>query len=130
MARRRYSSDYDSSSSRASGRRRRERRMEERRTETVTFVLIMLLFVFYIAFPGRISTAWISVIGGVILTGSAIYQNQRRWRVNPMTWVGGAIMLLAGIFALNGGGAIPGGIFLPIGIFAAVIILSFMTGEL
>ncbi len=129
MARRRYSSDYESGGRRSGTRRRRERRMEERRTEIVTFVLIMLLFVFYIAFPGRIPVAWVTLLGGVILTGSAIYQSQRRWRVNPMTWVGGAVMLIAGIFALNGS-ALPGGIFLPIIIFAGVIILSFVTGEL
>src|SRR4051812_2762970 len=129
MARRRYSNSYDSGGSRGYSRRRRERRNEERRTELVTFVLIIVLFVFFIAFPGKIPVAWVTLLGGVILTGSAIYQNQRRWRVNPMTWVGGAIMLLAGIFALNGY-PLPGGIFLPIGIFAAVIILSFMTGEL
>ena len=129
MARRRYSNSYDSGGRRGYSYRRRERRNEERRTELITFILIILLFVFFIAFPGKIPVAWVTLLGGVILTGSSIYQNQRRWRVNPMTWVGGAVMLLAGIFALNGNG-LPGGIFLPIGIFAAVIILSFVTGEL
>jgi hypothetical protein len=132
MARRRYSSDYESSGrSRSSGRRRRERRNEERRVETLTFILIILLFVFTILLPGKISVAWITLLGGIILTGSAIYQNQRRWRVNPMTWVGGAIMLIVGLLSLNGYPVLNSfGMLLPIGIFAAVIVLSFVTGEL
>ena len=128
MARRRYASDYGYER-RGYSRRRRERRSEERRTELVTFMALIVLFVFAVLYGQRLSPAWITLLGGVILTGSALYQSQRRWRVNPLTWIGGAIMLIVGLGAMNGFG-LPGGIFTPIAIFAVVLIGSFLTGEL
>ena len=71
----------------------------------------------------------IAVIGGGILLVSAIYQVQRRWRVNPTTWIGGAIMFIVGVMSWNGY-SMPGGIFLPIAVFGGIIVLSAITGEL
>ncbi len=136
MARRRYRENYDAGGGGYSGGgygyrggayRRRERRMEERRVELASFAAIILMFMIGLVY--HIDAKWLSTIGGAILIASAIYQSQRRWRVTPITWIGGAILLIVGLFALNGQ-PVPGGIFLPLGVFAAVIIYSAMTGEL
>ncbi len=106
--------------------RRRERRMEERRVELVTFAALILLFVFALLYPTAVKPNWIAIIGGAILVGSAIYQTQRRWRVNPTTWIGGGLMLLVGVMSLNGY-PMPLGIFLPIIVFGGIIVLSALT---
>ncbi len=71
----------------------------------------------------------ISLLGGAILTAGAVYQFQRRWRVNPMTWIGGVFLLVVGFMGLQKGGDIPGGWLVPLGGFALVIVASFLTGE-
>jgi len=103
--------------------------MEERRIETLTFAAIIVLFAIAILYTGKIKAEWISLIGGAILVGSAIYQSQRRWRVNPTTWIGGSVMLVAGILGLNGT-PMPFGIYLPMLVFGGVILVSFLTGEI
>src|SRR5690349_10008117 len=99
MARRRYGAGYDYGGRRVNY-RRRERRSEERQVELVTFGLIILLFLVSLLYPLRSEV--IAFIGGGILTASALYQWQRRWRVNPMTWIGGIILLILGVFGLQG----------------------------
>ncbi len=127
MARRRYGIGYGYESSGRYSYRRRERRREERTVEMVSFGLIIVLFAITLLYPG-ISPATVSLIGGGILVGAAIFQWQRRWRVNPVTWIGGAIMLIAGIFGLQGR-VVPYGMLLPYGIFGLVILASLVTGE-
>src|SRR5215475_3928859 len=76
--------------------RRRERRGEERKIELASFAALMLLFA-----VGLITTfppVWLSLVGGGILLFSAIFQTQRRFRVTPMTWIGGFIMVGAALF--------------------------------
>ena len=130
--RRRYESEPEYEYERRSRRysyRRRERRLEERRTELVTFAALILLFVFSLLTNGAISGTWLAIAGGAILLGSAIYQTQRRWRVNPTTWVGGILMLGMGIYVLSEKtGGIP--IYFPMLIFLGIILLSAITGEL
>jgi hypothetical protein len=63
------------------------------------------------------------------MVGAAVFQWQRRWRVNPVTWIGGAIMLIAGIASLYYRTPLPLGMLLPIGVFALVIVASAVTGE-
>src|SRR5512141_436994 len=97
--RRRYESEREYEYGRSSRRysyRRRERRMEERRTELATFAALILLCVVALLYPNAIQAKWLAIIGGAILVGSAIYQWQRRWRVNPTTWIGGGLMLIVG----------------------------------
>jgi len=108
-------------------RRRRERRREERQVELASFGA--LIAVFMISLIVHLSAATIATIGGGILVGAAVFQWQRRWRVNPVTWIGGAIMLIGGIFGLQQHTDVPGGILFPMGIFALVIIASAVTGE-
>lgn len=133
MARRRYSNGYSSGRSTSSrySYRRRERRGEERQIETLTFGLIIVLFVLTFMFESlRNNPTMVTVIAGAILMGSAVYQWQRRFRVNPVTWMGGAFMLIAGLLGFQGGRGVPLGIFLPILVFGVVILVSLVTGEL
>ena len=89
-------------------RNRRERRREERQVELASFGALIAMFM--ISLIVHLNPATIATIGGGILVGAAVFQWQRRWRVNPVTWIGGAIMLIGGIFAV-------------------VIIASAVTGE-
>ena len=108
-------------------RNRRERKREERQVELASFGALIAMFM--ISLIVHLNPATIATIGGGILVGAAIFQWQRRWRVNPVTWIGGAIMLIGGIFALQQHTDVPGGILFPMGIFALVIIASAVTGE-
>jgi hypothetical protein len=112
---------------RGSGYRRRERRREERTIEMASMGLIIVLFAIALLFPTFKPEA-IALIGGGIFLAAAIFQWQRHWRVNPMTWIGGLAMLIAGFLGLQGNG-LPGGIFLPLGVFGLVIVASLLTGE-
>ncbi len=109
--------------------RRRERRAEERRIELASFAALMLVFMVDFLTGDSIPAVWLSLVGGGILLASAIYQTQRRWRVTPITWIGGAVMVGAAIISLYERIPLPGGVWLPIGVFAAMIIVSAITGE-
>jgi hypothetical protein len=111
---------------RGSGYRRRGRRREERTIEMASMGLIIVLFAITLLYP--VKPEVIALIGGGIFLAAAVFQWQRRWRVNPMTWIGGLIMLIAGVLGLQGNG-LPGGIFLPLGVFGLVIVASLLTGE-
>ncbi len=110
------------------GRYRRERRGEERQVELVTLGLVLIVFVLQLLFPTAISPSLVLLLGGIILLGGAFFQSQRRWRVNPLTWIGGVAMLGAGIIELQTKQEPLGGL-LPILLFGVVIAGSFISGE-
>lgn len=130
MARRRYgryASGYGYQ--RSGGRYRRDRRAEERQIELVCIGLILALFLIPLLSPTlNLSTPIVLILGGVILLGGAFAQSQRRFRVNPVTWIGGAAMLLFGILGYQTGTEPLGGL-LPILILGGVLAVSFLTGE-
>ncbi len=133
MARRRYYSsssrrNYGYGRSSGSGRYRRDRRAEERHIELVSLGLILALFMLPLLFNQIISTPLTLILGGIILLGGAFAQSQRRFRVNPVTWVGGAAMLLFGIIEMQSG-QMPLGGLLPILLAGGVILFSFISGE-
>jgi hypothetical protein len=143
MGRRRYGYDdrYDEGGyypppRRGYSGRRRDRRSEERRVELMTFMSVVILcVVMYVNYPQQphLSPRWVTVIGGCILLGSGFIQASRRWRVNPMTWVGGAVMLTVGIISLQPGStpaSLPLGLYFPILAMGGVLLASFITGEL
>ncbi len=121
------------------GRRyRRERRREERNVELVTFGLMLIVFALPRLFTNGldesgnplqvIQPSITLMLGGVLLLGGALYQSQRRWRVNPMTWLGGVAMLIIGVLEIQSR-IQPFGELLPILIFGAVVVASALTGE-
>jgi hypothetical protein len=110
-------------------RQRKDRRREERGVEAFTFGAVIVLFTFSFLYRS-LTPGYLSLIGGLILTGSAFYQQQRHWRVNPMTWIGGVALLLVGFMETAQNYPVPGGMLTPILVMAGVIGGSFLTGEL
>jgi hypothetical protein len=66
--------------------------------------------------------------GAVILLGSGLYQFTRRWRVSPITWIAGALMLFLSLANMTLGvdRDFTGWALI---IFAAVILFGLITGE-
>ncbi|MHB8627596.1 MAG: hypothetical protein ACYDBJ_13725 [Aggregatilineales bacterium] len=117
------------------GRYRRFRRREERQIEIVTLGLTLIVFMLPVLFsdPNNPTatdgaTPLVLMLGGMILLAGAFFQMQRRFRVNPLTWLGGAAMLTFGVVEFQGKIA-PLGPLLPILLFGGVIVGSFLTGE-
>jgi hypothetical protein len=106
------------------------RRGQERSFEAATYGLIVILFLIAALYP-NIRSDFVALAGGAILVGSAIFQGQRRWRVNLLTWLGGLFLLFVGFLSFSGTtGRMPGGMLLPIGVMAVVIVVSFLSGNL
>jgi hypothetical protein len=108
--------------------RRRSRRSSERQVELFSFLAIVVLFLLQLFSGAAFPTMTILLLGSLVLLGSAFYQSSRGWRVNPMTWIGGTLMLVFAVLAMQGN-AIPLGTLLPLAIFGAVLVASFLTGE-
>src|SRR4051812_19579046 len=108
--------------------RRRERKREERQVEVVAFGAVIVLFAIGLLTQALRSDI-ISVIGGAIFLGAAVYQWQRRWRVNPVTWIGGLIMFIVGLYAMQNHTDVPMGMLFPLGMFAIIIVASAVSGE-
>lgn len=138
---RRYDDNYDDYDNRGGDRRRRgrsggnsnyrwrkERAREERTLELMTFAALVIIMA--VALLGNLANGLtLCFIGGGILVGSGVLQSQRRMKVNPATWIGGAALLGIGFAAANGYMARPDAI-LPLLIMGAILVASFVTGEL
>lgn len=107
-------------------RARRDRRGEERRVETITYALAgaVILFALLDYIPGNAA----ALAGAAVLLGSAFVQQQRRWRVNPFTWLGGAALAFVGLTNYSAAGASDG--FVSAMILAGVLAAGFFMGEL
>lgn len=93
MARRRKR-NANSNYSDTTGRRGRKSQAEESVERTTWFLLVLIFALLYI-FPEDNVPKWIiPVSGAFVLLGSGVYQYSRRWRVSPVTWIGGTIMLV------------------------------------
>lgn len=108
--------------------RRNARRARERRFEITVYLLIFGLFALAYFMPNT-SPNFIAAAGGAILTGSALWQTARGWRVNIFTWIGGLFLLGIAFLATQSNG-LPGGMLLPIGILIGVVAASVIDGDL
>ena len=104
----------------------------EAKVERFTWFLMVVVFaVLYFLDPQQeenVSNFVIPLSGAIILLGSGIYQYSRRWRVSPVTWVAGTLMLLLALINLY---VNPDQNFYGITLltFAAVIGVGVLTGE-
>jgi hypothetical protein len=123
MARRRN----NSGSSRRSGDFERGKSNSEARAERVTWALLVLVFAVTQLLPEGSFPNWmIPGAGAVVLLGSGIYQYSRRWRVSPVTWIGGVVMALLAFYSYQTGFSYLGETLV---VFAAVILVGVLTGE-
>jgi hypothetical protein len=109
--------------------RRNARRARERRFEITIYLLIFGLFAIAYFMPD-VSPTFIAAAGGAVLTGSALWQTARGWRVNIFTWLGGIFLLAVAFFVTQARGEMPGGMLLPIGILIGVVAASVIDGDL
>lgn len=109
----------------------RSKSYAEERIERLTwFFLVLAIAGAQILQQGGLTLPnWVIPFAGcIVLLGSGVYQNSRRWRVAPTTWLAGA--LLAGLTAINLYVS-PNINFLGLSliVFAAVILMGLLTGE-
>ena len=113
-------------------RRRGTRKSDaEARAERLTWALLVLAFaVFQLIPPG--ASQWpnwfIPATSAAILLGSGVYQYARRWRVSPITWIAGAIMLFFTLYN-NYVNQSVNFLGLSLVVFFAVILFGLITGE-
>lgn len=122
MARRRNRSSGSGSQSAF----RRYRREEERRFEILTFAALLILMLI-LAFGSPTQGRFMSYAGGGVLLGSAVIQWQRKFQVNPFTWLGAAALLALGYF-WPAATAVPP--LYPLLLMGAVMVVSFLSGEI
>ena len=104
----------------------------EARIERLTWALLVLIFaVIYLLSDSMLASLpnWmIPLSGAVILIGSGLFQYSRRWRVSPITWIAGVIMLF---FAFIGFYLLPQRQFIveTLIVTLIVIVVGTFTGE-
>jgi Na+/melibiose symporter-like transporter len=104
----------------------------EARVERLTWGLLVLIFaVLYVLSDSALSQLpnfLVPLAGGVILIASGLYQYSRRWRVSPITWIAGVLML---VFAVLSFYILPDRSFIVETLIATliVIIVGTFTGE-
>jgi carbon starvation protein CstA len=102
----------------------------EAQVERMTWALLVGVFaVIYLLPEGATLQNWMAPLAGAaILLGSGFYQYSRGWRVAPVTWIGGSLMLAAVYYGtqINPGRDLLGITLL---VFAAVIAFGLVTGE-
>ncbi len=91
----------------------------------------MLAFALFQLSPESVSSLpnwFLPAAGAIILLGSATYQYTRRWRVSPITWIAGAVMLFFTLYNvyINPAQNLLG---LSLIVFFIVIVFGLITGE-
>jgi len=85
---RRKSSRNDNAS-----RKRYRKSAREARIETTTWALLVAVFGVLYFLPDSVPNWFTPLAGGTILMGSGLFQYGRGWRVSPITWIGGTVLL-------------------------------------
>ncbi len=131
MARRRSRArnSYDPNYRAPTGYQGKRKSDAEARVERFTWFLLVVIFAAFNMLPqGMIPNALIPFSGAVVLLGSGTYQYTKRWKVSPITWIAGTIMLVFGLYNLT---LDPNRDFLGLSLvmFAVVIGFGVLTGE-
>jgi len=100
----------------------------EARVERLTWALLVLIFAIPLLIDISIPNGFVPLAGAIVLLGSGAYQYSRRWRVSPITWVGGSLMLFLSILnlALDSERDFTGW---ALAVVAVVIVFGAITGE-
>ena len=101
----------------------------EARVERLTWAFLVLIFAIPLVLEDTpLPNGFIVLAGAVVLLGSGLYQYTRHWRVSPITWIAGALMLFLSLanFTLGIQRDFTGWALI---IFAAVILFGLVTGE-
>ncbi len=102
----------------------------EARVERITWALLVLVFAIVQLLPDSATLPgfFVPFMGALILLGSGFYQYSRRWKVSPITWIGGAFMALFCYYSLA---LDPSRNFIgeSLLVFFAVIVFGLITGE-
>jgi Na+/H+ antiporter NhaD/arsenite permease-like protein len=109
--------------------RTKRKSIAEEKIERMTwFFLVMVFAVLFIVPKENVPNWTVPTAGAAILLGSGVYQYSRRWRVSPMTWIAGTVMLLLAMINLyvDANQDFSGFALLA---FAAVIGIGVLTGE-
>lgn len=114
-------------------RKRTGRKSEaEARIERLTWALLVLAFAVFQLLAdegtGALPNWFVPAAGAAVLLGSGLYQYTRRWRVSPVTWIAGSVMLF---FALVNLYVNPAANFLGAAllVFLLVIVFGLVTNE-
>ena len=104
----------------------------EARVERITWGLLVLIFAaLYLLSDNAAQTLpnWaVPLAGAVILLGSGAYQYAHRWRVSPITWITGFLLLVLAIIGIY---VVPDRPFIIESLFVTLIVIIFgtFTGE-
>jgi hypothetical protein len=108
----------------------RRKSAAEARVERLTWFALVLVFgsIYFFQEAVLLPNWFVPMIGAIIILGSGVYQYSRGWRVSPITWIAGTLMLaLAGYgFALNSQRDL---LSFSLIVFAFVIGFGVLTGE-
>lgn len=124
--------DVNLARKRSTTRSRRGKSLGEARVERLTWALLVLAFAIFQLMSDdgtRALPNWfVPAAGAAILLGSGLYQYTRRWRVSPVTWIAGTVMLF---FLLVNVYINPATSFLGISliVFVLVILFGLVTDE-
>lgn len=104
----------------------------EARVERLTWGLLVLIFAaLYLLSDNVVQEMpnWIvPLAGAIVLLGSGAYQYAHRWRVSPVTWITGVILMMLAIIANY---VLPNRPFIIETLFITLIVIVFgtFTGE-
>ena len=106
----------------------------EARAERMTWGLLVLIFAILYILTDRFGQSvplpnWlVPLAGGVVLVASGVYQYSRGWRVSPVTWIAGVILL---VLAVLGFYVIKDHSFIVESLLATILVILFgtFTGE-
>ncbi|MBZ0280492.1 MAG: hypothetical protein K8L97_07100 [Anaerolineae bacterium] len=109
----------------------RRKSRDEERVERLTWFFLVIIFAALQILPegGLALPLWfVPLSGAIVLIGSGLLQFTRGWRVSPVTWLGG--FLLVGLTIINLYIS-PERNFLGLSmiVFAGVILMGLLTGE-
>jgi hypothetical protein len=128
MARRKGRTDSNRNRSYQSDNYPRGKSEAEAKVERLTWFFLVAIFAIIqiteTAFPN-----WtVPVAGAIVLLGSGIYQYSRGWKVSPVTWLAGALMVGLTYINLQ---INPERNFIGLAllVFAGVILFGLLTGE-